>query len=205
MTNNFSSYNRINIGLALTIVFLLVFATNRIDKNHFETVQNALITLHTDRVVAQDLIYKMNTIIYKKQLQNINVKSENSNENLNTDFYSLLENFSNTKLTPIEATIFKRLQVDFDELILSEKKNLEDSSIKEAILNSLNSIKNNLMNLSEIQISESKHLTSVAQKSLDTNNLISNFEIGFLILIGLLIQFTIFYRVKKSKKNMINE
>ena len=55
-----SLYNRINIGLALSIVFLLVFATNRLDKRHFETVQNTVISLHTDRVIAQDLIYKMN-------------------------------------------------------------------------------------------------------------------------------------------------
>ena len=46
---------------------------------------------------------------------------------------------------------------------------------------------------------ESKNLTSIAQKSLDTNNLMSKLEIGFLVLIGLIIQFTIFYRVKKSK------
>lgn len=200
MADNFTIYNRINIGLALTIVFLLVFATNRIDKNHFETVQNALITLHTDRVVAQDFIYKMNTIIYKKQLHFVKGSLSNVHQDLNTGFYTLLENFSNTKLTSKEAAIFDRLQVDFDKLILSEKESLESSKRKNEIINSLNIIKIDLVNLSEIQISESKQLTSIAQKSLDANNLISKFEIGFLILIGLLIQFTIFYRVKKSKK-----
>tara|TARA_R110001592_G_scaffold100574_2_gene285417 strand:+ start:91 stop:696 length:606 start_codon:yes stop_codon:yes gene_type:complete len=200
MASNFTSYNRINIGLALTIVFLLVYATNRIDKNHFETVQNALITLHTDRVVAQDFIFEMNTIIYKKQLHFIEESPSNIHKNLNDEFYILVEGFSNTKLTPKEETIFDELQIDFDKLILLEKKYLEGTAEKDAIINNLNIIKTDLIQLSEIQTSESKNLTSIAQKSLDTNNLISNFEIGFLILIGLLIQFTIFYRVKKSKK-----
>jgi hypothetical protein len=200
MASNITSYNRINIGLALTIVFLLVFATNRIDKNHFETVQNALITLHTDRVVAQYFIFEMNTIIYKKQLHFIDGSPTNIHKSLNDEFYILIEGFSNTKLTPKEEIIFDELQIDFDKLILLEKKYLEGTAEKNAIINNLNIIKTDLIQLSEIQTSESKHLTSIAQKSLDTNNLISNFEIGFLILIGLLIQFTIFYRVKKSKK-----
>ena len=74
----------------------------------------------------------------------------------------------------------------------------------EEILTNINIIKADLIKLSEIQIKESKNLTSIAQKSLDTNNLMSKLEIGFLVLIGLIIQFTIFYRVKKSKMEKLN-
>jgi hypothetical protein len=202
MAKDMTIYNRINIGFALTIVLLLVFATNRIDKRHFDTVQNAVTTLHTDRVLAQDFIYKMNTIIYEKQLL---ILDESANYiDFNNDFHILLENFSNTKLTTKEAKIFERLKTDFTELIITEKKAIQGSIEKEVLIASLNTIKIDLVRLSEIQISESKHLTSLAQKSLDTTNLMSNLEIGFIILIGLLLQFTIFYRVKKSK-NKVNE
>ncbi|TXD50956.1 MULTISPECIES: hypothetical protein [unclassified Polaribacter] len=200
---NVTIYNRINIGFALTIVLLLVFATNRIDKNHFNTVQNAVTTLHTDRVVAQDFIFKMNTIVYKKQLRLIDESLVNNT--LNTEFYSLIENFAETKLTYKEAEIFKRLQENFETLTASEKEVSKSTLNKKAIIHNLNIIKADLIKLSEIQISESKNLTSFAQKSLDTNNLMSNFEIGFIIFIGLLLQFTIFYRVKKSKTNVIND
>jgi hypothetical protein len=81
-------------------------------------------------------------------------------------------------------------------LIDLEGKNLENKS---AIIENINIIKSDLIELSEIQIKESQSLTSIAQRSLDTNNLMSNLEIGFLVFIGLIIQFTIFYRVKKSK------
>ncbi|AOW16746.1 hypothetical protein LPB03_04370 [Polaribacter vadi] len=196
-----SLYNRINIGLALSIVFLLVFATNRLDKRHFETVQNTVISLHTDRVIAQDLIYKMNLIIYNKQLSLLGESSKNVNHNLNKDFNLLIEKFSETKLTKKESQIFEKLKVDFNKLTDLEAKMLENN---EEILTNINIIKSDLIKLSEIQIKESKSLTSIAQKSLDTNNLMSKLEIGFLVLIGLIIQFTIFYRVKKSKTEKLN-
>jgi len=188
--------NRINIGLALSIVFLLVFATNRLDKRHFDTVQNTVISLHTDRVIAQDFIYKMNAIIYNKQLSLLTESPKSVNHNLNRDFNLLIEKFSETKLTKKEGEIFEKLKGDFNRLIDLEAKNSENN---DEIIANINIIKSDLIQLSEIQITESKNLTSVAQRSLDTNNVMSNLEIGFLVFIGLIIQFTIFYRVKKSK------
>ena len=195
-----SLYNRINIGLALSIVFLLVFATNRLDKKHFETVQNTVISLHTDRVIALDLIYKMNIIIYNKQLSLLGESSKNVGHNLNTDFNLLIEKFSETKLTKKESQIFEKLQGNFRTLTNLETNKFENN---DELLTNINIIKSDLIKLSEIQIKESKSLTSIAQKSLDTTNLMSNLEIGFLVLIGLIIQFTIFYRVKKSKTEKI--
>lgn len=189
--------NRINAGLALSIVFLLVFATNRLDKRHFDTVQNTVLSLHKDRVIAQDLIYKMNLIIYNKQLSLLGENSKNITNNLNKDFNLLIENFSETKLTKKESQIFKKLKVDFSNLIDLEGKKLEN---RDELITNINIIKSDLIELSEIQIKESENLTSIAQKSLDTTNLMSNLEIAFLVFIGLIIQFTIFYRVKKSKK-----
>jgi hypothetical protein len=94
---------------------------------------------------------------------------------------------------------------DFEKLLLTEKKVSEGQQDKKLVIENLKIIKEDLITLSKIQTSESKQLTSLAQKSLDTNNLMSNFEIGFILLIGLLLQFTIFYRVKKTKTTVLNE
>ena len=198
MAKNITLYNRINIGLALTIVLLLVFATNRIDKKHFDTVQNAISTLHSDRVVAQDYIYKMNTIVYKKHLYIVTNPATNTNQKLNAEFNTLLDLFSNTELTAKEFAVFERLQSDFTKFIAIEKTTTADNLDSKTVIKNLEIIKTDLITLSEIQMSESKHLTSLAQKSLDSNSLMSNLEIGFIVLIGLLIQLTIFYRVRKS-------
>jgi hypothetical protein len=102
----------------------------------------------------------MNTIFYKKQLHFIDECSTNILKNLNDEFDILVEGFSNPKLSPKEEIIFDELQIDFDKLILLEKKS-EESSDKDAFINNLNIIKIDLIELSEIQTSESNHLTSM--------------------------------------------
>jgi hypothetical protein len=133
------------MGLALTIVLLLVFATNRIDKKHFNTIQNAVTTLHTDRVVAQDFIYRMNTIVYQKHLDLLDKSPVNYT--LNKEFYTLLENFAETKLTFKEAKIFKKVEADFEKLMLKEKKVSEGLQDKKFVIKSLNIIKEDLISV----------------------------------------------------------
>lgn len=197
MSKKINFANRVNIGFSLAIVFLLVFATNRVDKKHFETVQNALTSLHNDRVIAQEYVYKMSGIVHQKRLILVDSTSTNNKLELNKEFETLIDAFATTKLTPNESKTFKSLREDFEKLKSAEQKNVKNNSERKL----LNTLESDLNNLSLIQSSESKNLISLAQKSLDSNTLMSNLEIGFLIIIGIILQFTIFYRVKKSDKN----
>uniref|UniRef100_UPI0040478E42 hypothetical protein n=1 Tax=Mariniflexile sp. TaxID=1979402 RepID=UPI0040478E42 len=194
MFKKISTSNRINIGFALLVVFLLVLATNRIDKRHFETVQHSLSTVYKDRVVAQDYIYRMNTILHKKEIQLLYSNSTNGRNAMNKEFQTLMDVFSTTKLTLKESKVFESLKENFKKLKIKEQ-----TSANKEVINYLESLRTDLNNLELIQVSESKQLTDIAQKSLNNNKLISQLEIGFLILVGVLFQFIIFYRVKKSK------
>ena len=49
-------------------------------------------------------------------------------------------------------------------------------------------------------MSESENRTKIAQKSLNTNQLLSHMEFGLLLIIGVLLQLVIFYRVKNTPK-----
>ncbi|MEY8847945.1 MCP four helix bundle domain-containing protein [Psychroserpens sp. XS_ASV72] len=189
--NSFS--NRINIGFALLVVFLLVFATNRIDKRHFETVQDTLTTVYEDRVVAQDYVYKMNNIMHQKQLQLKDSSKTDNQNNLNKEFATLIDVFSTTKLTPQESKTFEDLKKNFETLKTNESK---DNT--KMLASNINAIKTDLNNLALIQLTESKYKVGIAQKSLDTNNLMSTLEMVFLVLIGFIVQFALFYRVKKA-------
>ncbi|MBR9846766.1 MAG: hypothetical protein GYB35_11995 [Algicola sp.] len=193
MSKKKSFSNRVNIGFALIVVFLLVFATNRIDKRHFETVQDTLTTVYNDRVLAQDYVYKMNNIIHQKRLQLQNSNSTENQNNLNREFATLIDVFSTTKLTPKESKTFKDLQQNFETL----KRN-EGKVDNQKLIENINAIETDLDNLALIQVSESKYKVGIAQKSLDTNNLMSTLEIVFLVLIGVIVQFVVFHRVKKS-------
>lgn len=197
MSKKASFSNRINVGFALLVVFLLIFATNRIDKRHFETVQDTLITVYKDRVVAQDYVYKMNNIMHKKQFQLLDPTSASNQDNLNKEFATLIDVFSTTKLTRQESKTFDNLKQNFETLKQNEGK--AESGLKgKIILDNINSIKTDLNKLALIQVSESKTKIGVAQKTLDTNNLMSRLEIVFLILIGIIFQFAVFYNVKKT-------
>ncbi|WP_445737260.1 hypothetical protein [Mariniflexile sp.] len=194
MFKKISTSNQINIGFALLVVFLLVLATNRIDKRHFETVQHSLSTVYKDRVVAQDYIYRMNTILHKKEIQLLYSNSTNGRNAMNKEFQTLMDVFSTTKLTLKESKVFESLKENFKKLKIKEQ-----TSANKEVINYLESLRTDLNNLELIQVSESKQMTDIAQKSLNNNKLISQLEIGFLILVGVLFQFIIFYRVKKSK------
>ena len=184
MSKKISFSNHVNIGFALLVVFLLVFATNRIDKRHFETVQDTLTTVYEDRVVAQDYVYKMNNIIHQKQLQLLDSNSTDNQNNLNKEFATLIDVFSTTKLTPKESKIFDGLKQNFE--ILKNNENQDDNQLNQnELLDIINTIKTDLDNLALIQLSESKYKVGIAQKSLDTNNLMSTLEIVFLVLISL--------------------
>lgn len=195
MSKKITVANRINIGLGLTMVFLLVLATNRIDKKHFDVVQNSITTLHKDRILAQDYVYKMNGIIYEKRLILADSNSTNIKKGLNKQFKTLIEVFSTTKLTINESKNFESLLENFERLQKAETSNNKSSEIE---LDYLKAIKTDLDNLAMIQISESKNIIGLTQKSLNNKNLISKLEIGFLISIGIVLQIIIFYRVKKT-------
>lgn len=200
MSKKITTSNRINFGLALMIVFLLVFATNRVDKRHFETIQSTLTSLHNDRVVAQEYVYKMIGVIHQKRLILVDSTSNGNKTALNKQLENLIEVFSTTKLTRNEKRTFENLKQDFEKIKnFEQKKSVENTQSNKTELNLLKTLESDVNNLSSIQMTESKNLINLAQKSLDSNNLISNLEIGFLILIGIVLQFTIFYRVKKTK------
>ena len=177
----------------------MVFVTNRLDKRHFETVQDTLTTLYKDRVIAQDYIFKMSNVINQKHLKFLDSSLSYNQNNLNKEFSALIELFSTTRLTRKESIRFKLLKENFEALNHHENIpiHLKD---KKQIVFYIDAIKKDLNNLSLIQMSESKYKLGVAQKSLDTNNFMSKMEIVFLILIGVIVQFALFYKVSMKRK-----
>jgi hypothetical protein len=198
MFTKLSFSQRLQAGLALAVVFFLIFATNRIDKRHFETVQETLNSLFQDRIMAQDYIYRLDNLIHSKAValaEGNYVISEGRNESIS----QLLQQFSHTKLTSKEQMYLAQLKKNIAHLQALEG-GLEAplTSIpkerKMPLQQAIEKVETNLNSLSAIQVAESQRLTRLAQRSLDSTNLYSQIEIGFLIAIGLLIQFLIFIK-----------
>lgn len=199
--SNFSFGQRFQLILALGIVFLLVLATNRIDKHHFYTVQNTVDSVFKDRVVAQNYIYKMNVIFNEKFLDyKLGKYSEQNSTARNNEINNLILKFKETELTREESKAFNNFQTDYSTLLNLESEYADTDSIGSnnsiALDKLYGRIKNDLIDLSDIQLQEGKKLTEVSQRTLRSNNLISNLEIGFLILIGVAMQLILFIKRK---------
>ncbi|WP_416445848.1 hypothetical protein ACH3O9_07475 [Leeuwenhoekiella sp. A16] len=204
--SSYNKYNkkevkqRWNFAFALFIVFGLVLTTNLLDRKHFNTAQDALTTVYEDRVVAQHYLYNMNTIIHQKEEQFLQKKVRESLEQ-DVILEELVEKYAATKLTLDERREFATLQQHLATLRKIEFKLRKKPSIENQNIPAIfKEIKKDLNILADIQMSESENRTKIAQKSLNTNQLLSHMEFGLLLIIGVLLQLVIFYRVKNTPK-----
>ncbi|WP_327018757.1 MCP four helix bundle domain-containing protein [Croceibacter atlanticus] len=191
---------KFNLALALLAVFFLILATNLVDRRHFETAQEALTSVYEDRVVAQHYIFEISTIVYQKEQQFIENNTNKWSVENDARIEELIEQFAGTKLTTSERRQFESLKEHLTTLERIETKYRENSTHNntQVIPEIFKHIKSDLNDLAETQILESKSKMFLAQKSLNTTNLLSNLELGLLIIVGIAIQFVIFYRIKKT-------
>lgn len=195
---------RIQIGLVLAMVFLLVLGSSKLDQRHFSTVQNTVNSVFKDRVVVQNLIYQMSTIFYTKELRFIRKDNFESVLSENQKVEQLLIDFRATKLTPNESNLLYQLNSRFTKLRVLEEKIVrapDEAMDNTTILaiKSLKNIKENLNGLAKIQLDESGQLTQLSNKTLGTHILLSKLEVGFLVIIGIAMLALIFYPLKTTR------
>jgi len=198
-------YDKIKWILAILIVFVLILATNLIDKNNFTRVRDSVITLYEDRLVAKSLLFDMAKSVQEKEiaiLKNDTAFFNGRNKNINADLDRLVSEFRDTKLTKEEAKLFKTLENNLSELKSAEtkysKSNFEENKI---LLNQIDQFKNNLDNLSDIQLKEGSRQLSISKEALKTVELFTQIEIYFLIALAVAIQLLILYNPPKNPNN----
>ena len=61
-------YNKIKWTLGIILIFVLIIATNLIDKNNFVRVRDSVVTIYEDRLIANDLIFEILKSVQQKEL-----------------------------------------------------------------------------------------------------------------------------------------
>ena len=155
-----------------------------------------------DRVLVQDYIFSISNILRDQQLDLLNGTGAISETFKDEQISEIITKFESTKLTPAEQNLLKKFKQDYNKLVAMQDDPIKNADLqfKERTNNRLNALQQNLLELSEIQVQESRRLTREAQKSLDVNDLLANLEIFFLIVIGIALQVLIFYKSKKLAK-----
>src|SRR6056297_1004917 len=196
---------RISVVLILAIAFLLVLVSNRLDNRHFETIQNTVNSVYKDRVVVQNLIYELSTILHKKALRfSLDKTNSEAHNSENNEVANILTAFRKTELTSKEYNLLIELSEDFEGFLTLEKKMISPQVTapqKTEVLTALNSMRQQLDGLAKIQLEESEQLTELSNKSLGMNVLMSRLELGLMIVIGIAMMALIFYPIKKTVTN----
>lgn len=195
-------FSKIKWILGILGVFLLVLATNRIDKNNFKRVEQSVDNIYNDRLLAKDLLLEISLKFHKKELAyalNDSNYIENKNEAINAEISELLESFNRIESTEKEELILKRLKLDHQDLIELEKNLKENESLYTSKCQTIFSdINEQLTKLSAEQVEEGKQQKFLATKALENVELFSQIEIYILIFLGIILQLIILYSPKKT-------
>ena len=201
MLKKLSLKQRVHAGFILAIAFLLVLASNRLNRRNFSTVEHTVNSVFEDRVVVQEYIYRLNNLFHGKEMDLAQKAPTEIDLPANKSILQLLSDFEKTELTREESVQLGFLKENYMELRTLEKEivvgpeaNQKESKKEMAAL--LKEIGVHLDRLSEVQLTESRQLTLLSKKLLNMNLLLSRLEIGFLIVIGVLFLIIIFHREK---------
>lgn len=195
-------YNKVKWVLGILIVFVIIVATNLIDRNNFLRVKDSVVTIYEDRLVANDLIFEMSKSVQEKEVAvalSDSIFFLEKNKQLNTDIQDFVSKFEQTKLTTKEAQIFKTLKNNLESLKNSETTFIESKFVQKAtITKQISDVKENLYDLSKIQLNEGGRQISISKKAIDTVDLFTHIEIYILIFLAIIIQIIIIYKPKEK-------
>ena len=193
-------FDKVRWTASILLVFFIVLITNIIDRDNFNQLSNSVTTIYEDRIVASDILFDMSALVHKKELALTGMDSlflENEYHKTSGELDNLIAIFEETRLTEREQKLLGKLKADFQTLQRTEELTMEENNaaMKEAIL----SVKEDLHELSKIQLEEAHRQVLLSEKAKNTINLFTQGEIIFLILMGIIIQIIIFYQPKRKE------
>lgn len=199
-----TTFKKIKWILGISLIFLLVLATNLIDKRNFNKLKNSVTTIYEDRIVASDLIFSLSMLVHEKEIALVTLDSaflEERNNEINGEIEVLVEKYKQTKLTHEERSVLDNLKTNLIALEeLKAKYAYSKSSSNVALLKLIGKIDQNLYRLSKIQLEEGRREMNASNRAMSTLNLLGRLEIAFLIFIAVVIQVVILYQGKKEKE-----
>lgn len=193
-------FRKIKSVLSILVVFILVIATNLIDRSSFNKVRDAVENIYEDRLIAKDIINKFSNNLYEIEIayHKANVLEPFIvDSSLVESLRQQLSAFKSTTLTAEESIELKSFEKELQVIVDSHRFNETFSDENKTSAYFVN-LKEHISTLSEIQMKEGHKLVYNAQKEFDLVDLFTKLEIFFLIFLAILIQIVILYKPKKA-------
>lgn len=199
MFNKLTLSQRVQISLILGVALFMILGSNRLNQRYYSEVNSTVNSVYKDRVVVQGYIFELNNIFHEKEVRLLDKETINGSDSARVA--KILVDFGNTELTEEESRLLKDLNQQVQILYKIESSTpipLSSLSMNEQAdhYKLLNQIEQTLVGLADVQLDQSNRLNIFSQSLLDTINILSNIEIAFMILIGLIILVLIFYPFK---------
>lgn len=197
----YSFRERIKAAFLLAIVLVLVFVASMISKRNVSQLGNSFSSVYEDRLVVESYIYKFSDYLYKKKI--IVDECSNSEQLMqlrgmigkhNGAIRSMIASYEKTKLTDEESVLFMEFKKNMEAIMEAEAGMSERklSEVKSAIDQRVDNALANLDHLSAIQVSEGKILNENSKKIMAGTDVLTQFEMVILIIIGVMIQVLVF-------------
>jgi hypothetical protein len=197
----YSFRERTKAALLLAGVLALVFMVSLMERRNVSKLGTSFSSVYEDRLVVESYIYKFSDYLYKKKLLADACSQNGQTEQLhktiglhNEAIVSMIQNYEKTKLTEEESVLFAAFKKDM-YAIMEVEVNLEKSGLNEVkpvFDEKVNNALMHLNHLSAIQLSEGQLLNENSKRIIAGSEVLTQFEMAVLIIIGLLIQVLIF-------------
>lgn len=195
-------YNKVKWVLGILVVFLLIVATNLIDRNNFVRVRESVETIYEDRLIANDLLFELAKTVQEKEIAVLLTDTSffrKQKEKANTDIQRFISRYEQTKLTKEESLLFDYLKTNIQTILKLEPEFINSRfKNKNEILHQISLVKENLYDLTKIQLNEGSRQMSISKQAIDTVELFTQIEIYFLAFLAILIQIIVMYKPKES-------
>lgn len=188
--------------VAILCVFLVILATNLIDRKNYLKVVESVEKIYDDRLVAKELLLQVSVKFHEKELAyatNDQTYIESRNDQVNAEVKELLKIFDRAEATQKEEIFLGMLKRSHDKLIKLEAETEDRDQLYSTEFSEIfSSINANLTELANEQMVEGRSQKYVAKKAIDSIKIFSKVEIYILIFLALVLQFIILYTPRKQ-------
>lgn len=191
----YSIEQKVKAASSLAIVFLLVLATNLLDRNHFSELQESFSSVYKDRLLVENYIFKLSGLVHQKHMllhfSAGNKMSSKDQLKINQKIDALLVEYEKTKYTAKETRLFQEFKTELLDVRELESQFQTDSTpitLRSEIEKKHLQLITLLEGLSNIQMEEGERLINQSNSVINTSHSISRIEIIILIIIGFFAQ-----------------
>ena len=197
----YSIRRKISVALLMAAIFVLLFVKNMMDSSNVSQLGTSFSSVYEDRLLVESYIYKMSDHLFRKKIMMDTaaspataLKIKPAIDQYNETIAALIAAYEKTKLTKQESVYLEDLKGNIGKLtelegdyFRSAERGNEERLAKALINAQFNQASRNLELLSAIQVSEGKQLNDLSQRIVAGSSILTKFEIGILVAIGLMI------------------